>query len=96
MTMRVQERYDAVLELLEEGLRAFEICERLKVNRQYVWRVKKESDFVYIPREVPEELRAARTALDRAYADFERNAGVKTYGRLIEARERYEKVRRTS
>ncbi len=87
---RDPETCSRVIELLEEGLRVMEICEILRVNRRYVYRVQASFSPVYVPRETPQEIREAKRALDIAYATFERQSNPRTYSELCDARRRYE------
>ena len=87
---RTRQTCDEVIALLEEGWRVFEICEKLRVNRRYVYRVQASFSPVYVPRETPREIREAKRALDIAYATFERQSNPRTYSALCDARRRYE------
>ncbi len=88
-----RETCDEVIALLEEGWRVFEICERLRVNRSYVYRVRASFNPVYVPREESEEMKAAKRQLDRAYANFQRASNPRTYSVLCDARRAYESAR---
>ena len=84
---------EEVVAMLEDGLGPSAIAERLRVSRQYVSRVRATFMVMYVPREVSPELQQAKRNLDRAYAAFERCAGVNTYGDLCKARRAYEDER---
>ena len=86
-------RETAVVALLERGMNPSEIARKLTTNRNFVYRVKRRNIINMIG--TNDELREALRKLDLAYLKFEASASVKSYGALIEARERYEAVRKS-
>jgi len=83
----------SVVALLEKGMSVTETARRLGTNRNQVYRVRRRNIVNVIGSS--DELREALHKLDVAYLRFEASASVESYGKLIEARERYEAARRS-
>ena len=82
---RTPQRFQSVSAALDRGEPIGVICATLDVPKRYVYRVRHALRVVYEVRPVNPEVAAARHALDRAFATFERASNPTTYQALTRA-----------